>query len=110
MKKQRTVPEVGIIPECKEKYWYIQSNMVTHSFGVRDTEWIGGFSDTLRLAKGNLYMKEEEANRVCALLNERHREICDFVEEERETRRIAEEAEHRRKSEERRKKELTKKN
>ena len=84
--------------------------MVTHSFGVRDTEWIGGFSDTLRLAKGNLYMKEEEANRVCALLNERHREICDFVEEERETRRIAEEAEHRRKSEERQKKELTKKN
>ena len=54
-----SIPKVGTI------YWYIWSCMSTHSFHVKSAEWIGSMSDSFRLAKGNMFLTQKDANKVC---------------------------------------------
>lgn len=61
--------EVGLIPQPKTMYWYVRSCMQTHRFKVMECEWIGGMSDLLRLAKGNVCLKKEDAESLCHQLN-----------------------------------------
>lgn len=67
--KVKVKPEVGLIPQPKTMYWYIRSCMQTHRFKVMECEWIGGMSDLLRLAKGNVCLKKEDAESLCHQLN-----------------------------------------
>lgn len=67
--KVKVEPEVGLIPQPKTMYWYIRSCMQTHRFKVMECEWIGGMSDLLRLAKGNVCLKKEDAESLCHQLN-----------------------------------------
>ena len=67
--KVKVEPEVGLIPQPKTMYWYVRSCMQTHRFKVMECEWIGGMSDLLRLAKGNVYLKKEDAESLCHQLN-----------------------------------------
>lgn len=94
MKEQevKVEPAVGLIPEPKTMYWYIRSNMISHDFKVIEAEWIGGVSDALRLAKGNVYLRRDEADSVCLQLNNRLRTILDTIDGQRQKERIAEEA------------------
>ena len=73
-------PGVGAIPQVGERYYYIRSCMQLHCFKVLEAQWRGGFSDLLRLTKGNVYMTLNGANAVCMNLNERLdllKELCD---------------------------------
>lgn len=67
--KVKVEPEVGLIPQPKTMYWYVRSCMQTHRFKVMECEWIGGMSDLLRLAKGNVCLKKEDAESLCHQLN-----------------------------------------
>lgn len=67
--KVKVEPEVGLVPQPKTMYWYIRSCMQTHRFKVMECEWIGGMSDLLRLAKGNVCLKKEDAESLCHQLN-----------------------------------------
>lgn len=71
------VPGIGAIPAKGTKVWYIRSNMVAHKFIVQEAEWVGGVSDFLRMAKGNIYFTQEEAIKVEMQLNER----LEFIKE-----------------------------
>jgi len=67
--KVKVEPEVGLIPQPKAMYWYVRACMQTHRFKVVECEWIGGMSDLLRLAKGNVCLKKEDAESLCHQLN-----------------------------------------
>lgn len=67
--KVKVEPEVGLIPQPKTMYWYVRSCMQTHRFKVMECEWIGGMSDLLRLAKGNVCLNKEDAESLCHQLN-----------------------------------------
>ncbi len=84
-------PAVGLIPEPKTTYWYIRSNMISNDFKVLETTWIGGVSDSLRLAKGNVYLSKDDADAVCEQLNDRLKCIIDTIEGSRQRERIEEE-------------------
>jgi hypothetical protein len=64
-------PDLGSIPAKGTTCWYIRANMVAHKFVIQETEWVGGVSDLLRMAKGNMFFSLEEANEVETQLNER---------------------------------------
>ena len=85
-------PELGSIPAKGTKVWYIRSNMVVHKFLVTETEWIGDVSDLLRMAKGNVFFSEEEANEVERQLNVRLEKINEIVQSEEFKRKLAEDA------------------
>lgn len=52
-------------------YYYIRDNMLTHSFDVMSKTWAGEWNDLMRLAKGNVYMREDEANVTAAKMKEK---------------------------------------
>lgn len=97
MNEIKVEPGIGSIPEIKQIYWYIWSCMVTHSFRVKETEWIGCMSDSLRLSKGNVYLDIKEANKVCDQLNDRLEAIRNKIDSERQKQRIKEELENKKK-------------
>ena len=102
-------PEVGSIPDIKTRYWYIQSCMCSHCFKVKEAEWIGGMSDSLRLAKGNVYFTQEEAEKVCDQLNNRLDKIRGIIDAENQKIRLAEEMERKKREAAERKAEREKK-
>ena len=102
-------PEVGSIPDIKTRYWYIWSCMCTHCFKVKESEWIGGMSDSLRLAKGNVYFTQEEAEKVCYQLNNRLDKIRGIIDAAHQKRRLVEEAERKKREAAERKAEREKK-
>jgi len=92
MKEAKVEPGIGAIPEIKTTYWYVGSSLQGNgSFRVIEAEWIGGMSDSLRLAKGNVYLDIKDANRVCMQLNERYEKIRNAIIGERQKERTAEE-------------------
>lgn len=62
--------EANAMPKIGEKYWYIFTSMVSHSFELRQTEYFGCESDYLRMAKGNCFVQRKEAVEVMNTLNE----------------------------------------
>lgn len=92
MNEMKVEPEIGSIPEIKATYFYIYSCMCSHEFKVKETTWIGSMSDSLRLAKGNVFMTLKEAWDVCDQLNARLKKICETIKGQRQKERIVEEA------------------
>ena len=70
--------EANAIPKIGEKYWYVFSSMVSHSFELRQTECFGGEADFLRMAKGNCFVRQKDAEEIVDTLNE-------YLEEVRES-------------------------
>lgn len=91
MEEVKVEPGIGSIPEIKTTYYYVYSCMISHSFTVKETEWIGGFSDSLRLAKGNVYLNIKQAYEVCDQLNARLESIRNRIDGERQKQRLKEE-------------------
>lgn len=85
-------PELGSIPAKGTKVWYIRANMIAHKFLVIETEWIGGVSDLLRMAKGNVFLSEEEANEVESQLNSRLEKLKKITQSAEFKQKLAEEA------------------
>ncbi len=85
-------PELGSIPAKGTKVWYIRANMIAHKFIVVETEWIGGVSDLLRMAKGNVFFSEKEANEVESQLNSRLEKLKEITQSAEFKQKLAEEA------------------
>lgn len=85
-------PELGSIPQKGTKVWYIRANMIAHKFIVVETEWIGGVSDLLRMAKGNVFFSEKEANEVERQLNSRLEKLKEITQSVEFKQKLAEEA------------------
>jgi len=85
-------PELGSIPAKGTKVWYIRANMIAHKFLVIETEWIGGVSDLLRMAKGNVFFSEQEANEVESQLNSRLEKLKEITQSAEFKQKLAEEA------------------
>ena len=85
-------PELGSIPAKGTKVWYIRANMIAHKFLVIETEWIGGVSDLLRMAKGNVFFSEKEANEVESQLNSRLEKLKEITQSAEFKQKLAEEA------------------
>lgn len=85
-------PELGSIPAKGTRVWYIRANMISHKFVVVETQWIGGVSDLLRMAKGNVFFSAEEANEVESLLNSRLEKLKEITQSIEFKRKLAEDA------------------
>ena len=85
-------PELGSIPAKGTKVWYIRANMIAHKFLVVETEWIGGVSDLLRMAKGNVFFSEKEANEAESRLNSRLEKLKEITQSAEFKQKLAEEA------------------
>lgn len=70
--------EANAMPKIGEKYWYVFSSMTTHSFEVRQTECFGCESDFLRMAKGNCFVQQKDAEEVMDTLNEYLEEVREM--------------------------------
>lgn len=65
------------VPERGTTYYYARGVMTyPQGFRLQETEWEGGMSDVLRMAKGNFYLSEQEADDVVDMLNERVSDLC----------------------------------
>lgn len=84
-------PGIGSVPEINTQYWYIRSNYMQDHFVVQETEWVGGISDLFRLAKGNVYLTEKEANEVATTLNDRLDSLKSISENARQREMLLEE-------------------
>lgn len=112
--KVKIEPDYGSVPEKGTTYFYVRSCMQTHRFKVYETQWFGGMSDVLRLAKGNLYFTQKEANAIMLQLNVRVDKLAAILgqqkvleERKREQERIKAELEEKNKKKEKKpKKEL----
>ena len=62
--------ETSAMPKVGEKYWYVFSSMVSHSFELRQTEFFACESDFLRMAKGNCFVERKDAEEVIEQLND----------------------------------------
>ena len=58
-----------LVPEKKTPYWYIRATFAKDYFDVCQCEWIGGMSDKFRYCRGNFFLDESTANKVCASCN-----------------------------------------
>ena len=58
-----------LVPEKKTPYWYIRATFAKDYFDVCQCEWIGGISDKFRYCRGNFFLDESTANKVCASCN-----------------------------------------
>lgn len=96
-------PELGSIPQKGTKVWYVRANMIAHKFIVVETEWIGGVSDLLRMAKGNVFFSEEEANEVESQLNSRLEKLKEITQSAEFKQKLAEEADRKKAEAEERK-------
>lgn len=85
-------PELGSIPAKGTKVWYIRANMIAHKFIVVETEWIGGVSDLLRMAKGNMFFSWKEANELETQLNERLEKLKALTLTEEYKKKLADDA------------------
>ena len=56
-------------PTVGKEYFYLRDNMVSHAFTVHSKTWSGYDNDYMRLAKGNVYRTEKQANKACNELN-----------------------------------------
>lgn len=84
-------PGIGSVPVIKTQYWYVRSNYMQNHFVVQETEWVGGISDLFRLAKGNVYLTEKEANEVATTLNDRLDSLKSISENARQREMLLEE-------------------
>ena len=84
-------PGIGSVPVIKTQYWYVRSNYMQDHFVVQETEWVGGISDLFRLAKGNVYLTEKEANEVATTLNDRLDSLKSISENARQREMLLEE-------------------
>lgn len=84
--------KIGLIPQPRTIYWYIRACMQTHCFKVVECEWIGCMSDLLRLAKGNVFLVNDEADQLCDQLNHRLHMLTKMCENEHQQEFIKEEA------------------
>lgn len=84
-------PGIGSVPVIKTQYWYVRSNYMQDHFVVQETEWVGGISDLFRLAKGNVYLTEKEANEVATTLNDRLDSLKSISENARQMEMLLEE-------------------
>lgn len=84
-------PCIGSVPVIKTQYWYVRSNYMQDHFVVQETEWVGGISDLFRLAKGNVYLTEKEANEVATTLNDRLDSLKSISENARQREMLLEE-------------------
>lgn len=92
MSEVKVEPSVGPIPEIKTTYYYVQSSLQDNgSFRVNETTWTGSMSDSLRLAKGNVYLSQNAADVVCLMLNERLLSIQDTISGKRQGQTLKEE-------------------
>ena len=58
------------VPRKGTPYWYIRSFMGPDPcFKVEYSTWIGGYSDKFRFVKGDFFLDEKVANKVCHALN-----------------------------------------
>ncbi len=89
--KVKVEPEVGLIPQPKTMYWYVRACMQTHRFKVMECEWIGGMSDLLRLAKGNVFLEKDDAESLCYQLNCRLEMLSRACEDAHQKEQIEEE-------------------
>lgn len=96
-------PELGSIPQKGTKMWYIRANMIAHKFIVQETKWIGGVSDLLRMAKGNVFFSEQEANEVESQLNSRLEKLKEITRSTEFKQKLAEEADRKKAEAEERK-------
>lgn len=84
--------QLGSIPAKGTHVWYIRANMISHKFVVVETQWIGGVSDLLRMAKGNVFFSTEEANEVEGQLNSRLGKLKEITRSIEFERKLAEDA------------------
>lgn len=56
------------LPIVGTKYWYIQADIKTGKFKVKDTEWVGGTSDKFRFVR-NFFSTYREALEAERLMN-----------------------------------------
>lgn len=103
-------PELGSIPTKGTTYWYLRSNMVVHKFIIIETEWIGGVSDLLRLAKGNVFLSQNDVNEAEYQLNQRLEMLKAITQTEEYKKKLAEEEARRNAELEERKRQREKKN
>lgn len=98
-------PGLGSIPVKGTKCWYVRSNMIAHKFIVQEAEWIGGVSDLLRMAKGNMFFSWKEANELETQLNERLEKLKALTQTDEYKQKLADdEAKKKAESEERKRK------
>lgn len=98
-------PGLGSIPAKGTKCWYVRSNMIAHKFIVQEAEWIGGVSDLLRMAKGNMFFSWKEANELETQLNERLEKLKALTQTDEYKQKLADdEAKKKAESEERKRK------
>lgn len=102
-------PGIGSVPVIKTQYWYVRSNYMQDHFVVQETEWVGGISDLFRLAKGNVYLNREEAEKVCDQLNNRLDKIRYTIDSKHQQCKLKEEAERKKREAAERKAEREKK-
>lgn len=108
MKEAKVEPGIGAIPEIKTVYWYVGSSLQGEgNFRVIEAEWKGSMPDSLRLAKGNVYLNIKEANAVCMQLNERYEKIRTTIVGERQKERLEEDAKRKKEEAARKKAERT---
>ena len=56
------------LPIVGTKYWYIQADIKTGTFKVRETEWFGGMSDKFRFVR-NFFATYTEALEAERMMN-----------------------------------------
>ena len=92
MKEKFSVePGIGSVPDIKTQYWFVRSNYINDRFVTVEAEWVGGISDLFRLAKGNVYLSEEEANNVMLMMNKRLESIRSISENAMQREKLEEE-------------------
>ena len=64
------------IPQKKQTYWFIASHSEHCKFSVQESIWTNSTFGALRLAKGNVYLTQKEAETVCDSLNTR---VCEIT-------------------------------
>lgn len=69
-------------------------------FQVRETVWTNSAAGALRLAKGNVYLTQKEAETVCGSLNTRVSEITSILSDRQRKDQIIKDAEARKAREE----------
>lgn len=58
-----------LVPEKKTPYWYVRATFGRNFFDVYQCEWIGGISDKFRYCRGNFFLDEATAQKVCDSCN-----------------------------------------
>lgn len=92
--------EKYVIPKKGDIYYAVTSNAQVGRFQVRETVWANSAAGALRLAKGNVYLTQKEAETVCDSLNTRVSEITCILSDRQRKDQIIKDAEARKAREE----------